>query len=141
MDLRQRYKNYQEGGLVSGEGALPHDMGGVPTVDGSGEQIAEVEGGERIFSIEDTQAMEQMAQQYMQSQDPNILTQLGQYVVEAIMRQEEVNPSEEVPMEEGMDMGMGQDMGMEQSMEQPMMKKGGKLPTRLGLWDYVEELD
>ena len=134
MDLRNAYdkymtggqmpkKSYQEGGLVSGDGAMPHSEGGVPTVDESGQQIAEVEGGERIFSIEDTQQMEQMAMQYMETQDESILADLGMFVVEAIGKQEQVNPSEEVPME---DPSMAQ-----QPMEAPpAMKMGGNIFQR-----------
>jgi len=53
-----RIKSYAPGGVVQGPS---HAQGGVPAVDPSGEQIAEVEGNERIFSQEDTQEMEQMA--------------------------------------------------------------------------------
>lgn len=142
MDLRSAYdkymtggqmpkKSYQDGGLVSGEGAMPHSEGGVPTVDESGQQIAEVEGGERIFSIEDTQQMEQMAMAIQQAgseeEAMSMASELGMFVVDAISRQEQVNPSEEVPMEEE----MMQDPSMAQPpMEQPMMKKGGNIFQR-----------
>jgi hypothetical protein len=53
-----KIKNYAEGGVVEGP---PHEQGGVAAVDPSGQQIAEVEGNERIFSVEDTQQIEQMA--------------------------------------------------------------------------------
>lgn len=108
-----KMKSYAMGGEVEG---ASHEMGGVPVVDQTGEQIAEVEGGERIFSVEDTQAIEQMVQQYAQTQDENIKLQLGEYVIQAVMQQEQVNPSEE---------GMSPEMMGQGQM--PMARKGMKI--------------
>lgn len=83
----------QGGGEVVGP---PHEEGGVPVMEeGTGEEMAEVEGGERIFSIEDTQMLEQAAAQIMElsQQDPaqadEAAKQLGYAVVEMLMRQEQ----------------------------------------------------
>lgn len=110
--------DFSQGGLVKGKS---HSQGGVPTykkMQAGGQmmpqepqQIAEVEGegvsedgiavdgGERIFSVEDTEQMEAMAQEIMSAQDEQtqmeLASQLGMFVVEAISRQEQVNPSEE----------------------------------------------
>jgi hypothetical protein len=82
-----------EGGELEGPS---HEQGGVPVVEeGTGEPMAEAEGGERIFSIEDTQMMEEAAAQIMElsQQDPNAADdaakQLGYAVVEMLMRQEQ----------------------------------------------------
>ena len=53
-----KIKSYAPGGKVQGQS---HAQGGVPAVDPSGQQIAEIEGNERIFSVEDTQEIEEMA--------------------------------------------------------------------------------
>lgn len=56
--------NMADGGMVEGPS---HEEGGVEVQDeDSGEPIAEVEGGERIFSIEDTQMMEETAAQIVE---------------------------------------------------------------------------
>jgi len=138
MNFREKYndyqsggaltKNYQGGGLVSGEGAMPHSQGGVPTVDETGQQIAEVEGGERIFSVEDTAQIEQMVQEYSQTNSPELAQQGWDFVVQAIMKQEQVNPSET---------GVAGDT----SMQQPMMEKGGKFLSKKGLFNYWKNDD
>lgn len=143
--------DFSQGGLVKGQ---THSQGGIPTYkmqDGGQmpmegmeempqepEQIAEVEGagvsedgiavdgGERIFSVEDTQVMEQMAMQYAQSQDQNVLLQLGLYVVDSITKQEQVNPS-------GSPMGELEpelDPSLMTPQAQEMMKNGGKMKKR-----------
>lgn len=87
-----------------GVGGVPqgpsHDQGGMPIIDpATGEKKAEIEGGERIFSVEDTQQMEQMAQAIMQAGDPEqqqqAAMQLGMFVVEAISRQEQAQGGEQ----------------------------------------------
>lgn len=90
---RRNVPKYTDGGTVSGPS---HEQGGVPAVDEqTGEQVAEVEGGERIFSTEDTQAMEQVAMQVMELQQTNptaadqLAKELGFMVVEMIMKQEQ----------------------------------------------------
>ena len=87
---------YAEGGVVEGPS---HEQGGVPAVDEqTGEQVAEIEGGERIFSTEDTAQLEQAAQQVLQLADQDQLQadeaakQLGYRVTEMILKQEQVNP-------------------------------------------------
>lgn len=119
--LKQKFSGkelqFAKGGKVYG---ASHQEGGVPAVDANtGEQVAEVEGGERIFSREDTQAMEQMVMQIANAkseQEGNQLAmQLGYMVADMIMkqmqRQGEENMGqdmEEMPMEEeAMPMAMG----------------------------------
>jgi len=100
---RKKYKmggaiEYQEGGEVQGP---PHSQGGVPvTQEDTGEPIAEVEGGERIFSVEDTQMLEQAAKNVLQLADQDqfqadeAAKQLGYKITEMIVKQEQINPSE-----------------------------------------------
>jgi hypothetical protein len=89
--------NYQEGGEVQGP---PHSQGGVEAVDQTGEAVAEIEGEERIFSVEDSKAIEQEARNILQLADQDqfmadeAAKQLGYKVTEMIVRQEQVNPSE-----------------------------------------------
>jgi len=96
---------YQHGGIIpkysvvkkfrSG-GAVPSfqeggEMAAAPTEPGMVEEGAQVQGGEQIFSVEDTQQIIQMVQQILQTQDQRqqaeLLMQLGLFVVEAVMRQ------------------------------------------------------
>jgi hypothetical protein len=78
----------------------PHSQGGVEAVDQTGEPVAEIEGEERIFSVEDTKAIEQEARNILQLADQDqfmadeAAKQLGYKVTEMIVRQEQVNPSE-----------------------------------------------
>jgi hypothetical protein len=119
--LKQKFSGkelqFAKGGKVYG---ASHQEGGVPAVDANtGEQVAEVEGGERIFSREDTQAMEQMVMQIANAkseQEGNQLAmQLGYMVAEMIMEQMQRQGKEnmgqdmeEMPMkEEAMPMAMG----------------------------------
>lgn len=95
-----RMQYMADGGMVEGP---PHEQGGVAAVqEQTGEPIAEVEGGERIFSIEDTQMMEQSAAQIAQlaEQDPagadEAAKQLGYAVVKMIMKQEQSQSQEQV---------------------------------------------
>lgn len=89
--------NYESGGMVEGPS---HEEGGVSAVDGSGEQIAEVQGGERIFSDEDSQQIEAMAQEAMAMEQQNpeqaeaAFAQLGRFVAQSMVAQEQVNPSQ-----------------------------------------------
>ena len=94
----KRPTKYQEGGEVQGPA---HSQGGMPAVEeGTGEPVAEIEGGERIFSVEDTNEMEQAARNIIQLAEQDQLQadeaakELGYRVAEMIMRQERVNPSE-----------------------------------------------
>lgn len=100
----KRTPTYAEGGMIEGP---PHDQGGVPAVDEqTGQQVAEVEGGERIFSTEDTQQMEQIATQIMELQQSNpsaaeqLAKELGFMVVEMIMKQEQNQQMQEAGMGE-----------------------------------------
>lgn len=52
-----KIKSYAPGGKVQGRS---HAQGGVPAVDQSGQQVAEIEGNERIFSVEDTAEIESL---------------------------------------------------------------------------------
>lgn len=83
-----KIKSYASGGVVQGP---PHEQGGVPAIDQSGQQIAEVEGNERIFSVEDTQELEQMATSISQlpAQDADVAArELGYRVVDMIVGQD-----------------------------------------------------
>ena len=96
MNNGGRVKKMQPGGTVEGP---PHEQGGVPAVGPDGAPVAEVEGGERIFSVEDTQMLEQAAMQIVQAAQQNpqqadeMAKQLGYAVVQMIVKQEQVNPS------------------------------------------------
>jgi len=87
----------QPGGVVQGP---PHSQGGVEVMDEAGAPVAEVEGGERIFSIEDTAQIEEMAMGVVQAmqQDPQaaqqMATELGMAVVKMVAQQEVANPSQ-----------------------------------------------
>lgn len=76
--IKQMYSNVPsmaKGGKVYG---ASHQEGGVPAVDeDTGEQVAEVEGGERIFSREDTQQIEQMAYNILQAQSEEEASQMA----------------------------------------------------------------
>lgn len=73
-------------------------------MDESGQQVAEVEGNERVFSTEDTQQMEQIATQIMELQQSNpsaadqLAKELGFMVVEMIMKQEQNQQMQEAGM-------------------------------------------
>lgn len=73
-----------------------HENGGIPVVqEDSGEQVAEIEGNERVFSREDTQMMEQMCGQIVQLSAQNkqaadqAAMQLGYAVCDMISKQED----------------------------------------------------
>ena len=89
-------KKMQPGGLVQGPS---HEEGGVGVVDETSQPIAEVEGGERIFSVEDTQAMEQAAVTILQTAQQNpaaadeMAKELGYMVAGMLVKQEMVNPT------------------------------------------------
>lgn len=90
-----KIKSYAPGGVVKGPS---HEEGGVPVV-ADGQQIAEVEGEERIFSIEDTQEIEQMAiaiGELPASEADNAAKQLGYRVVDMIGKQDATPPQESV---------------------------------------------
>ena len=77
-----------------------HNQGGKKVQDMNGNPVAEIEGGERIFSIEHTQELELKANEISQfladdRQDEanDLATALGYRVVEMIADQETINPS------------------------------------------------
>jgi hypothetical protein len=86
-------KRFRSGGIVPSfqEGGEMMAGAAEPTQPGTVEEGAQVQGGEQIFSVEDTQKIIQMVQQIMQTQDQRqqaeLLMQLGLFVVEAVMRQ------------------------------------------------------
>lgn len=86
----------------------------------TGQKEAEIEGGERIFSVEDTQQMEHMAQAIASAGDEEqqfqAAAQLGLFVTEALMKQEKA-ASQQAPPE----------AQPQQAPEQPAFGKGGKL--------------
>jgi hypothetical protein len=92
----------EEGGEVEGPS---HEEGGVPVENAAGEQIAEVEGGERVFSIEDTEMIEQAAEQIIEMQSSgdqagaeDMAMRLGFAVVDMIARQEQNQSAQEQQM-------------------------------------------
>jgi hypothetical protein len=91
--LPSRLPKRETGGMIEGP---PHEQGGVPVVDqNTGEPMVEAEGGERIFSVEDTQQMEEIGRQIIELQQNNptaadqLAKELGYMVVEMIVRQEQ----------------------------------------------------
>lgn len=107
-------KNMAQGGEVEGP---THEQGGVPVQDNqTGEEVAEVEGqgigidgGERVFSNEDTEAMEQAAEQIIQmmesgqqQQAEDMAMRLGFAVVDMIAQQERNQEGQEAAMMEQM---------------------------------------
>jgi hypothetical protein len=100
-------KKMQDGGMMpTTEGVVEgasHSQGGVPAIDtNTGEQVAEVEGGERIDSVEDTQVQDQMVQAIMNSQDEEeanqLATELGWYIVDMIQKQNQNQMQQEMPI-------------------------------------------
>lgn len=87
-----------EGGKVRGPS---HADGGIEAVDQkSGAPVAEIEGDERIFSVENTEELETKALEisdFLQRDDQDtaneLATVLGFRVVEMIAEQEQINPS------------------------------------------------
>lgn len=110
--IRPRYQqggemqSLQEGGMA--EGPL-HEEGGIPVMqEDTGEQIAEIEGGERVFSIEDTQMMEEAAAQIQEAMTAgdrqtaeDLAMRLGFAVVNMIAQQEQnEGQQEQAPVNE-----------------------------------------
>lgn len=127
-----------------GIGGVPegpsHEEQGLPVTNPeTGETVAEMEGGERIFSVEDTQQMDQMVAGILTAIEQNpeeaevMAAELGMFVVDAIMRQEEAQQEGEDmsgdPLGDpyaGVDPMMGGDPGMVPE-EPPMFRSGGSL--------------
>lgn len=115
MNYKSKFdvNSFATGGVPSGPS---HDEGGMSVVDNTtGEEKAEIEGGERIFSVEDTQAIEDMAmnilklqQQGDEAQATELATQLGLSVVAMIGEQEQAQMEQEqveAPIQEEVPMG------------------------------------
>ena len=95
-----KIKNYAQGGVVEGPS---HAQGGVPAVDQSGQQIAEVEGNERIFSVEDTQKIEEMAmaiQELPTQEADRAAMELGYSIVSMVGQQDVAQAEQEVAVAE-----------------------------------------
>jgi hypothetical protein len=101
-----------EGGMTEGPS---HEGGGVDVYQqgASPEEgaapVAEIEGGERVFSVEDTEAMEaaaeqiiQMMEQGQQQQAEDMAMRLGFAVVDMIAQQERNQEGQEAQMAEQM---------------------------------------
>lgn len=87
----------QEGGKVKGPS---HAEGGIETVDLNKETVAQVEGEERIFSVDDTKELEDRSSEIVRALDRDdqdlaneMAMSLGHRIVEMLARQERINPS------------------------------------------------
>ena len=107
-------QNLSDGGMAQGPS---HEEGGIDVVKkGETKPRAEIEGNERVFSQEDTAAMEQAAAQIIQLKESGdeqgaqeMATALGFAVVNMIAAQEENQAAQE----------QGQQMAPEAGMEGP----------------------
>ena len=100
-----KFKIRRDGGtvdLTQGGEAVgdSHNDGGVKAVDREGTQVAEIEDGERIFSVDHTQEIEEKADEIsraLENDDNDLANELaivlGFRVVEMIAEQEKINPS------------------------------------------------
>jgi len=59
---------------------------GIPVIDNNGVKKFEVEKEELILTLEVTEKVEQLAQTYVETQDDNILVDLGKLLTEEILR-------------------------------------------------------
>lgn len=103
-----------EGGVTEGpsheEGGVDvYQEGAAPPEQGAAGPVAEIEGGERVFSIEDTEAMEAAAEQIIQmmesgqqQQAEDMAMRLGFAVVDMIAMQERSQEGQEAAMMEQM---------------------------------------
>ncbi len=90
----------QEGGMAQGPS---HAQGGIEVQqEDTGEPVAEIEGGERIFSVEDTQMLEEAAMQIQEAMDggdqqqaEDLAMRLGFAVVQMIAAQEQNQQAQE----------------------------------------------
>lgn len=92
-------KKYDNGGVVKGPS---HTQGGVPAVDQNGQQVAEIEGNERIFSVEDTQEIEQMALAIIElpaTEADSAAKQLGYRIVDMVGKQDVAQAQQEQVIE------------------------------------------
>ena len=77
-----------------------HNDGGIKAVDQEGTQVAEIEDGERIFSVKHTREIEEKADEIsnaLESGNDDLSNELavvlGYRIVEMIAEQEKINPS------------------------------------------------
>ena len=90
-----KIKSYAPGGKVAGPS---HAQGGVPAMDPTGQQIAEIEGNERIFSREDTQEIEQMGLAIIElpaAEADKAAMSLGYRIVEMVGQQDRAQAEQE----------------------------------------------
>lgn len=92
-----------DGGMAEGPS---HEEGGIPVAqEQTGEQVAEIEGGERVFSKEDTAAIEQASMHIIQAQESgdrnsadDMAMKLGYAVVNMLAAQEKNQAAQEEQM-------------------------------------------
>jgi len=107
MQAGGRMQRLQDGGIAEGPS---HEEGGIEVQqEDTGEPVAEIEGGERIFSVEDTDMIEQAAMaiiQSVQSGDEesakDMAMRLGFSIVQMIAAQEQSQEKQEQEMGEEM---------------------------------------
>ncbi len=100
---QQQGQYLADGGVAEGPS---HEEGGIPVGEqGAEEPMAEIEGGERVFSREDTAALEQAAEQIIQLQESgdqagaeDMAKRLGFAVVNMIAAQEKSQAAQEQQM-------------------------------------------
>lgn len=99
LPSRSQNKQYlAQGGTAQGPS---HEQGGIEAQTPEGKPVAEIEGGERLFSQEDTQQIEQACQQITQLQQENpkaadqLAKELGYAVCEMVIKQEQQQQSED----------------------------------------------
>jgi len=106
-------QSLQDGGMAMGP---DHEQGGIPVMqEGTGEQVAEIEGGERVFSQEDTSMLEQGAMQIIEMTDAgdqagadDMAKRLGYAIVNMIAAQEANQSQQESQMGGGAGAAPGQ---------------------------------
>lgn len=106
-------QNLADGGMAQGPS---HEEGGIDVVKkGEDKPRAEIEGNERVFSQEDTAAMEQAAAQIIQMKEAGdeqgaqeMATALGFAVVNMIAAQEENQAAQEQGQQMAPEAGMGE---------------------------------
>lgn len=105
MGYGGKTQQLQDGGMAMGP---DHEEGGIPVVqEQTGEPVAEIEGGERVFSQEDTAMMEEAAMSIVEAMNggdqataEQMAMQLGFAVVNMIAAQEQNQMEQEDEMME-----------------------------------------
>ena len=80
---------YEDGGMIDGP---DHEQGGVAAVNPEGEQVAEVEGGERIFSQKDTREIETLVTGALSAENDDrdmIAQKLGYRIIDMVIAQKQ----------------------------------------------------